>query len=122
MVAAREAEASIRRDLANEMHAAIRAAETVDSCVNSIVEATLKRGGKLIVTADHGNSEQMWDLKTNSPHTAHTLFDVECIRVDPALGKTKKLRAGGRLADVFPTALTMMGLEVPEAMTGEPLT
>ncbi len=104
-----------------KLDAAITAAETVDGCVGQIVEAVLARGGKLIVTADHGNSEQMFDPQTNAPHTAHTLYTVECIVVDPSLSVDTPLRGGGRLADVFPTALDLMGLAKPDAMTGASL-
>ena len=112
------------------LKAAIRAVETVDSCVGRVVEATLERGGKLIVTADHGNSEQMWDPQNNAPHTAHTTYDVECIVVDGARrsqdsGRPDRpsalLRAGGRLADIFPTLLELMNIEKPDAMTGRSL-
>ena len=110
-----------------DLKAAIKAAETVDQLVGQIVEATLERGGALVVTADHGNAEQMWDPATDGPHTAHTTYDVECIivandrrrdatgspdRVSPAL------RSDGRLADVLPTVLELMGLEKPREMTG----
>ncbi len=103
-----------------KLDAAIKAVETVDACVGRIVDATLARGGSLIVTADHGNAEQMFDPTTNEPHTAHTLYQVECIIVDDALpdGKATKLREGGRLADVFPTVLKLMGVEQPAEMTG----
>ena len=104
-----------------KLDAAIKAAETVDGLVGKLVDATLAKGGKLIVTADHGNSEQMFDPATGSPHTAHTLYDVECIVVDPALTAATKLREGGRLADVFPTVLKLMQLDKPAAMTGESL-
>lgn len=104
-----------------KLDAAIKAVETVDACVGEIVDATLKRGGKLIVTADHGNAEQMFDPDTNAAHTAHTLYDVECIIVDPSLEPGTPLREGGRLADVFPTVLKLMGLEPPAAMTGQSL-
>jgi 2,3-bisphosphoglycerate-independent phosphoglycerate mutase len=105
-----------------KLDAAIKAVETVDTCVGDIVDATLNRGGNLIVTADHGNAEQMYNPETGSPHTAHTLYDVECILVDPELGKaTTKLRDDGRLADVMPTILAMMNLEQPHAMTGRSL-
>jgi 2,3-bisphosphoglycerate-independent phosphoglycerate mutase len=115
--------------------AAIRACETVDACVGRIVEATLKRGGSLIVTADHGNAEQMWDPATNAPHTAHTVYDVPLFVVGAAFkGRTLRgdqdaagwfkpeVRAKrGRLADIFPTVLDMMGLERPAEMTGRSL-
>jgi len=102
------------------LKAAIRACEVVDECVGAIVEAALERGGSLIVTADHGNAEQMWDPEHDSPHTAHTTYDVPLIVVGAAF-RGKRLRKGGRLADVIPTMLQMMGLERPRAMTGEPL-
>ncbi len=115
--------------------AAIKACEFVDACVGAIVDATLKRGGALIVAADHGNSEQMFDPVTNAPHTAHTLYDVPCIIVGPAF-KGRALRGDqdsrgwfdpqvrnqrGRLADVLPTAFQMIGLGVPPEMTGSSL-
>lgn len=100
--------------------AAIRAVETVDRCVGAVVDAVLNKGGGLIVTADHGNCEQMIDPATGGPHTAHTLFDVELIVVDDRLvGRT--LRTGGRLADVAPTILDMLDIERPEVMTGRSL-
>jgi 2,3-bisphosphoglycerate-independent phosphoglycerate mutase len=113
-----------------KLEAAIAAAETVDGLVGEIVEAVLARGGRLVVTADHGNSEQMWDPATGAPHTAHTTYDVECIVVDPArrdeaTGSAERpspgLRENGRLADVLPTVLDLMGLPRPEAMTGRSL-
>lgn len=112
------------------LEAAIVAAETVDACVGRLVTAVRERGGKLIVTADHGNSEQMWNPDTHAPHTAHTTYEVECIVVDDdragdATGSvdlpSPALRSGGRLADVFPTVLELMGLERPGPMTGRSL-
>ena len=100
--------------------AAVKAVETVDGCVGQIVEATLAKGGSLVITADHGNCEQLINPETGGPHTAHTTYDVPLIVVDPdAVGKT--LRSGGRLADIAPTVLTLMGLETPAEMTGESL-
>jgi len=105
-----------------KLPAAIKAVEVVDECVGKIVDAVLKRGGALIVTADHGNCEQMWDPINNCPHTAHTTYDVPLIVVDDRYRNSgKKLREGGRLADIAPTALAMMGLEKPREMTGESL-
>ncbi len=103
--------------------AAIKAIETVDECVGKIVDATLSRGGGLVVTADHGNAEQMYDPQTNAPHTAHTTYDVECILVTPSPQDLRgvALRSDGRLADVFPTVLDLMGLDKPAAMTGRSL-
>ena len=100
--------------------AAIQACEVVDEAVGQIIEATKKQGGGLIVTADHGNAEQMIDPKTGGPHTSHTTYTVELIVVDDRF-KGHQLRGGGRLADVAPTLLRMMGLQKPAAMTGESL-
>ncbi|MEZ6244304.1 MAG: 2,3-bisphosphoglycerate-independent phosphoglycerate mutase, partial [Phycisphaerales bacterium] len=98
----------------------VRACEVVDACVGKIVDATLARGGSLIITADHGNAEQMWDPETDSPHTAHTTYDVPLFVVGQSV-RGRKLREGGRLADIAPTALDMMGLERPAEMTGRSL-
>jgi len=102
--------------------AAIVAVETVDACVGRIVDATLAKGGALMITADHGNCEQMWDPINNCPHTAHTTYDVPLIVVDDRFkGAKTKLREGGRLADIAPTALKIIGLAQPKEMTGESL-
>jgi len=102
------------------LDAAIKAVEKVDACVGRIVEATLKQGGSLVVTADHGNCEQMYDPINKCPHTSHTLNEVVLIVVDDRY-KGKKLRSGGRLADIAPTMLALMGLPQPKEMTGESL-
>lgn len=104
-----------------KLDAAVKAIETVDECVGAIVEKTLEKGGQLIVTADHGNAEQMFDPNTNAPHTAHTTYDVECIIVDKRYPKDTKLKSDGRLADVIPTAFALMGLKQPQEMTGQSL-
>jgi len=98
--------------------AAIRAVETVDSCVGKIVETILQKDGVVLVTADHGNCEQMIDYETGEPHTAHTLNEVPAILVS---NKDYKLKEKGVLADVAPTILELMGLDAPEEMTGESL-
>lgn len=112
--------------------ATTKACEVVDGCVGLILDRVLALGGSLIVTADHGNAEQMWDPHTNAPQTAHTIFDVplfvvgEAFRdrrlrgdLDPAGWFDKGVRARrGRLADIIPTALDMLGLEQPPEMTG----
>ncbi len=95
----------------------IRAVEVVDECVGRIVDAAIARSGSLIITADHGNAEQMWNPEQDCPHTAHTTFNVPLYIVGEAF-KNAQLRSGGRLADIAPTALAMMGLAQPEAMTG----
>ncbi len=102
------------------IEAAIKAVEKVDACVGRVVEATLAKGGSLVVTADHGNCEQMIDPETGGPHTAHTTYDVPLIVVEPGL-EGISLRTGGRLADIAPTLLELMGLPIPKEMTGEPL-
>jgi len=102
------------------LNAAIKAVEVVDECVGKVFEAAKKVGGALLVLADHGNCEQMIDPATGGPHTAHTTYDVEIIAVDDRF-KGVKLREGGRLADVAPTALRMMGLAKPPEMTGQSL-
>jgi 2,3-bisphosphoglycerate-independent phosphoglycerate mutase len=100
--------------------AAIQAVEFVDARVGQILDAVKRQNGAAIVLADHGNCEQMIDPETGAPHTAHTTYDVELIVVDDRF-KGRKLREGGRLADVAPTALQMMGLAKPAEMTGESL-
>lgn len=100
--------------------AAVKACQVVDACVGRVLEAVRAAGGCAIVTADHGNLEQMIDPATGGPHTSHTTFDVPLYVVGDAF-RGLKLRPGGRLADVLPTALTMLGLDVPAAMTGRSL-
>jgi len=127
-IAAPDCEALIIVNFANpdmvghtgKLEAAIKAVEFVDGCVGMIVDATLKRNGSLVITADHGNAEQMWDPIHNCPHTAHTVFNVPLIVVGEPFRGTR-LREGGRLADIAPTVLMMMGLKQPKEMTGESL-
>ncbi len=102
------------------LEAAIKAVETVDECVGQVVEATLAKGGALIVTADHGNCEQMIDPETGGPHTAHTTYDVPLIVVEPGL-EGRNLKTDGRLADIAPTVLELLGLPIPKEMTGDRL-
>jgi 2,3-bisphosphoglycerate-independent phosphoglycerate mutase len=102
------------------LKAAIKAVEVTDECVGRVVDATQAQGGAVLVLADHGNCEQMIDPGSGCPHTSHTTYDVEIIAVDDRfVGKT--LRTGGRLADVAPTALRMMGLAQPAEMSGKSL-
>jgi 2,3-bisphosphoglycerate-independent phosphoglycerate mutase len=96
--------------------AAVKAVETVDECVGKVVDATLKMGGIAMVTADHGNAEQMLQ-PDGSPLTAHTTNPVPFI----LCGAGSELRQGGRLADIAPTILDVMGLEEPAEMTGKTL-
>ena len=102
------------------MEAAVKAVHAVDECLHMVVTAILKTGGRCIVTADHGNCELMWDEAQNAPFTAHTTLPVPCILVDDTR-KDVTLRKGGRLCDLAPTLLTLMGLPVPQEMTGKSL-
>ena len=102
------------------LEAATKAIEVVDQCVGAIVDAALARGGSAIVTADHGNAEEMWDARANCPHTAHTNYAVPC-SVAGAAFRGRSLRADGRLGDLAPTLLEMIGLSQPAEMTGKSL-
>jgi 2,3-bisphosphoglycerate-independent phosphoglycerate mutase len=102
------------------LEAAIKAVEIVDECVGKVLAAVERQHGAAIILADHGNCEQMIDPATGGPHTAHTTYDVECIVMDDR-AKGKKLIEGGRLADIAPTALAIMGLPKPAEMTGKSL-
>ena len=102
------------------LKAAIQAVETVDQCVGRVVEAVLRKKGGLIVTADHGNCEQMIDPDTGDPHTAHTTYDVELLVIDQRF-KGCQLRSHGRLSDIAPTLVTMLEIPVPDAMAGASL-
>jgi len=99
---------------------AVKAVEHVDVCVGRVLDAVEKQNGIAIVTADHGNCEQMIDPATGQPHTAHTTYPVELILMDKRL-KGKTMREGGRLADVAPTILNMMGIAQPGEMDGKAL-
>ena len=98
------------------IEATVRALEAIDKCVQKVVNAINKVKGVLLITADHGNCEQMIDYKTGEPHTAHTTNPVPLA----IIGLNQKLKEG-RLADIAPTMLEIMGLEKPEEMTGESL-
>jgi 2,3-bisphosphoglycerate-independent phosphoglycerate mutase len=102
------------------LSAATAAVEATDRSVGALIAAIEKAGGSAVVTADHGNAEQMWDPTVNGPHTAHTLNRVEAFVVAPGLTPATKLREG-RLADIAPTVLALMGLPKPAEMTGESL-
>lgn len=103
------------------MSAAIKAVETIDGCVARLEQAVEKAGGVMLITADHGNVEQMHDDTTDGPHTAHTTFEVPFVLVNAkVLGGDVSLKSG-RLADVAPTVLTLMGLTPPVEMTGRVL-
>ncbi|MBT9171820.1 MAG: 2,3-bisphosphoglycerate-independent phosphoglycerate mutase [Syntrophomonadaceae bacterium] len=100
------------------MPAAVRALETVDECLHQVVTAVLGRGGVAIVTADHGNAEQMMAGSTNQPFTAHTANPVPFILVSD---RPYRLRRNGILADVAPTVLQLLQLPAPAEMTGRSL-
>ena len=99
--------------------AAIKAVEAVDECVGRIVKIIEDKKGNLIITADHGNAEQMIDYATGEPHTAHTTNPVPIILITE--DQTIKLKENGKLADLAPTMLDLMGIEKPAEMTGESL-
>jgi len=102
------------------LDAAIKAVEATDQGVEELLQALAQVKGKAVICADHGNCEQMWDYENNAPHTSHTLNLVEVFVVGEgfAAGKTK-MRPSGRLADIAPTVLGLMGLPKPKEMTGE---
>ena len=99
------------------MPAAIKAVETVDAGLGRIVDAIERQGGALMVTADHGNCELMRDPETGGPHTAHTTNPVPVILAGTSVTELHD----GRLADVAPTLLALMGLPQPAEMTGRSL-
>ena len=100
------------------LSAAIKAVEAVDECIGKVITAIESQKANLIITADHGNAEQMIDYKTGEPHTAHTTNLVPLILISER--ENVKLREG-KLADIAPTLLELMGLEKPKEMTGESL-
>lgn len=104
------------------LEAVKKAVEATDAGVAELLEALASMGGKAVVTADHGNCEQMWNPDTAGPHTAHTLNLVELFVVGEGLTPANTpMREGGRLADIAPTVLDLMGLPKPAEMTGESL-
>ncbi|MGB0712592.1 MAG: 2,3-bisphosphoglycerate-independent phosphoglycerate mutase [Gammaproteobacteria bacterium] len=100
-----------------KFEAAVKAIEAIDFCLNRVVRAVHAAGGELLITADHGNAEQMCSGDHKQPHTAHTTNRVPLICV----GNTDAMRDDGSLQDIAPTLLTMMGLPIPREMTGIPL-
>ncbi len=100
------------------MEAAIKAIEALDACIEQVTDAVIAAGGQMLITADHGNAEQMRDPATGQAHTAHTNLPVPLIYVGD---KAVKSVDGGKLSDIAPTMLTLMGMEIPQEMTGKPL-
>jgi 2,3-bisphosphoglycerate-independent phosphoglycerate mutase len=100
------------------MKAAVEAVDTIDVCLGRLRIAIEKAGGVMLLTADHGNVEMMKDPVTGEPHTAHTLFDVPVVAINGPAGMALE---NGRLADIAPTMLALMGLPQPRPMTGHSL-
>jgi 2,3-bisphosphoglycerate-independent phosphoglycerate mutase len=100
-----------------DMNAAIKAIETLDICIGRVVKAMQSIGGEVIITADHGNAEQMMDHQTHQAHTAHTLNPVPFLYI----GRKAQLTDNGSLRDIAPSLLCMMGLPQPAEMTGHSL-
>ena len=99
------------------VEAAVKAIEAVDECLGKIVDKILEKDGTVFITADHGNAETMIDYSTGNPFTAHTTNPVPFVWVSNNIsGRTLK---SGKLADIAPTMLNVMNLEVPKEMTGE---
>ena len=101
------------------MEAAVKAIETVDACLGRTLEAIKRNDAQMFLCADHGNAEQLIDYETGEPFTAHTTNPVPFVLVNYKQGVT--LREGGKLADIAPTLLEMMGMDKPAEMTGESL-
>ena len=97
--------------------AAVNAVEAVDCCLKKTIDAIKEMGGVALITADHGNADQMIDYDTNEAFTAHTTNVVPLILI----GEEDVSLKNGRLADLAPTMLDLMGFQKPEAMTGESL-
>jgi 2,3-bisphosphoglycerate-independent phosphoglycerate mutase len=104
------------------MEAAEKAVAVVDECVGRVLEAVKGMGGLAVVTADHGNADCMLEPDGLTPFTAHTTNPVPFILVDPQNeGGTVRLRSDGKLCDICPTVLDLMGLDKPEEMSGKSL-
>lgn len=97
----------------------LKAIETLDGCLGNVLKAVQEMGATLLITADHGNAEQLQDLETGAPHTAHTCNEVPCIWVGSQVQAIRLSK--GTLADVAPTILKAMGLEINPLMQGHPL-
>lgn len=100
------------------LNAAIKALESLDKFVGKIVDSLLVKDGTILITADHGNSEEMWDYDNNQPHTQHTLNPVPFIVIN-SKNKNIKLKEDGKLADIAPTMLKILGINKPKEMKGQ---
>jgi 2,3-bisphosphoglycerate-independent phosphoglycerate mutase len=103
-----------------DMDAAIRAVEVVDECVGDCIERLIDLQAEILLTADHGNAEEMVDPKMGCVKTSHTLNPVELIYIS-SRARGKKLKSGGKLADIAPTVLKLMNIDIPREMTATPL-
>ena len=99
-----------------DFDAAVKAVEAVDKCLQQIVAATEEAGAELLITADHGNVEQMLDPKTNQPLTSHTSGPVPLVYVGTS---GRQFISNGSLSDLAPTLLSLLDMPVPEEMTGK---
>ena len=102
------------------VEAAVKAIQSVDECLGKIVDKILSKDGTVFITADHGNAERMIDFSTGNPYTAHTTNKVPFVWISND-SKNGSLKKDGKLADIAPTMLGVLGLEVPTEMTGESL-
>lgn len=103
------------------MEAAIKAVEAVDACLGRVLAAVQAKGGAMLITADHGNAEQLFDESSHQPHTAHTLNPVPLVLASGMHPKNSVRLRDGRLADIAPTVLDLLQLDTPTDMTGRSL-
>jgi 2,3-bisphosphoglycerate-independent phosphoglycerate mutase len=99
-------------------HAAVKAAECLDTCIKRVAEAILSSGGQCLITADHGNAEQMNDPSTGQAFTSHTTLPVPLVYIG---GQNIQLKGEGKLSDIAPSMLDLMSLDIPQEMTGHSL-
>ena len=102
-----------------DMKATIKAIETLDECLADVQKVAQSSQVEVLITADHGNAECMYDPETQQPHTAHTSELVPCLYIGRRASVLKP--EGGRLADIAPTVLQLLGLKIPSLMTGSAL-
>lgn len=104
-----------------DLNATVKAVETVDTCLGRLLDEIKKFSGVALITADHGNADQMLDYETGEPHTYHTTHPVPFIIYNLSNASTVALKENGSLADIAPTILEILGLDKPEQMTGASL-